>query len=627
MAEALLIEISDGPSAPWRQREPLPPDPSGRFVRLEPTAEAHARGCGTCKAGRNCPVQVALTYCLGQGVHPDDFAPPATPELHRAGAYIPATAAEISFLAATHIRWEQEGVVAWAEPAGGAERAAAPAFVTYRTKVVKGAEVAAMEWAANHPEQLAAAAEYDSMWPPELFHAKPRGVYSLKATNSRMRKPPMAYPTVLSLAAAALPRDKLVVMDFAEGFTSVRIAHEARERFRCSSPGSPDIVHCSLPFGWRGAPFVFCFLSAVAAEIIVRECFPLGSRAVTYIDDIAVSIPSGVADAEAEQAKARAVETIRALGFRINPDKTQGPATKAEFLGWNLDTASAAGVTVSVPGVKLAAGRSWAEAAAACDAWPTRAWDRLTGRLQHATTFTPGAGPFMADLYAAKRHAKHAGRSDVRVTPRALAALQWCIDAIGGSQAIQPWHATVLEVAAVMSTDASAEGGLGVAIALPRERYCHTLSAVTEASFASRGNQNSTALELLAVEAAVCLAVSLIPAPAPGSVSVLRLFTDSQAAAALLRKGRSARCDLMNDTLRSIGCTLQASRAVLDTTWTPRASNAIADALSHPYAQAGIAAPLCSELLHSLGTAFAAQTKPSGPRCPPNKQRHASPDS
>ena len=560
-------------------------------------------------------------------MHPDDFAPPATPDTHRAGTYIPATAQESSFLAATHTRWEREGVVAWAEPATGAKPVTAPAFVTYRTKVAKGSEASALEWAANHPEQLAAAAEYDSMWPPDLFHSKPRGVYSLKATNARMRKPPMAYPTVLSLAAATLPHDKLVVMDFAEGFTSVRIAREARERFRCSAPGSPDIVHCSLPFGWRGAPFVFCFLSAVAAEIIVRECFPPGSRSVTYIDDIAVSIPSSVSDAEAEQAKSRAVEQIRALGFRINPDKTQGPSTRAEFLGWALDTAAAAGVTASVPGVKLAAGRSWAEAAAACDAWPVRAWDRLTGRLQNATTFTPGAGPFMADLYAAKRHAKLAGRTDVRVTPRAAAALRWCIDAIGDPRSIRPWHTTTLEIAAVMATDASAEGGLGAAIALPHEDYCHTLSAVTATSFANRGNQNSTALELLAVEAAVSLAVSLTPAAAAGSVSVLRLFTDSQAAAALLKKGRSARCDLMNDTLRSIGRTLQGSQAVLDVTWIPRASNVIADALSHPYAQTKIATPSCSELLHSLDTAFAAQTKPSGPQCPPSRQRPASPSS
>lgn len=613
MAEALLVEISDGPAAPWRQREPLPPDPGGRFVQLRPTAAAHARGCPTCQARRQCPVQRALLYCLGYGVHPDDFAPPAVPDRSRSGAYIPATNAEAAFLKETHARWEAEGVVAWASAPRHGAQAAAPAFVTYRTKVAKGAEKAALEWAAAHPEQLAAAAEYDSLWPPELFHKKPRGVYSLKTTNARMRKPPMAYPSVLSLAAAALPGDNLVVMDFAEGFTSVRIAAEARERFRCSAPGSADVVHCSLPFGWRGAPFVFCFLSAVAAEIIARECFPPGSKVVTYIDDIAVAIPAGVSHVIAERAKASAVHAIRALGFRINPEKTQGPATSAEFLGWTIDTAAAAGVTASVPGVKLATARSWAQAAAACDTWPTKAWDRLTGRLQNATTFVPGAGPFMADLYAAKRHSKLAGKAEVRITPRARAALEWCADAMGAPHSIRPWHATSLQVVAVVASDASAEGGLGAAVALPGETDCHTLSVVTDSSFSVRGNRNSTVLEILAAAAAVDLALSLVPTAQPGALSVIRLFTDSQAAAALLRKGRSAQCDVTNDTLRAIGRATQASRAVLDVTWVPREENAIADALSHPYSTPQPSAPTCDELLRSLGTAFPAQNQQHGP--------------
>ncbi len=606
MARSLLVEIAHSEDAPWLSRAPLPTDTTGRFVCYEATQAAHAANCATCRANRECPVSLALRYCLSAGVHPDDFTPPEEQRPGRFATRLPATPSERKHLRETHARWQQEGVVEWADSEQSGP-SPAPAFVTYRRKVRKGKAAEALEWANKHPEQLAAAAEYDSQWPDNLFEAKPRGVYSLKATNASMRKPPMAYPAVSDVAYAASRNDHLIVMDFAEGFTSVRVAPDATRRFHCAVPGSADIRHKCLPFGWRGAPFVFCFLSAVATEVILAECFPPGCSAVVYIDDIAITVPAAIDPAQAAQCKEAAIRRIREMGFRINPDKTQGPATKVEFLGWVIDTADSRGVTVSLPGEKLATCTTWARAARRCRDWPVKSWERLTGRLQHATQFIPGASPHVSELFAAKHHALLSGAKSVRITGTAASALEWVIARMPDAQELRPWEATPLKHAAVLATDASAEGGLGAVIAVAGMAHCVTMSAITDESFAARGNGNSTLLEMLAMEAAIAKTCKIIAARATEEYTqVITLYTDSQAASALLRKGRSADGE-RNAVIKRIWHHLLQAHALLVPRWIPRDGNFLADALSHPYAPPP-AVPTASEFTAHMHSFAAAQT-------------------
>ena len=417
-----------------------------------------------------------------------------------------------------------------------------------------------------------------TLWPDHAYATKLRGGYSLKAVNSTMAKPPMRYPTIHTARSRSSVALSMAALDFTEGYTSVRVAPEAASYFQCTTPGEADILHRTVPFGWRGAPFLFCFVSAVLAAALRDTTLPPGTSTTVYVDDILIVFP--LAPNEATGHLLEAIELLRAMGMRVNAAKTQGPSRTVEFLGWELRCVQQQ-LKVAVPASKLHTCRLWLQAALAQVALSMRAWDTLTGVLEFASAFTPGASPMMADLHACKSRAKRAGGDYVPMSHTAQVAAHWLLHHLPKAiTPLSPWMALPVLQTVWALTDASGEGGLGGVLAVPASPV-QPFSTTTPESLAMAGNGNSTILELLAVEHAVSLAQAAASAAAP-NVTDMHVGTDSQAAAALLRRGRCTTMPVANRIVRDIASTCASSRIHLHVHWLPRTANTVADALSHP---------------------------------------------
>ncbi len=579
MAAALLQAVQ---GSNWKTRPPLPIDKAGRFASFDALDSAHRSFCLTCRSSGTCPISEAIEYCLRIGTHPHDFPAPPVPDLARSAAYIPISTEELQLIEDTHERWSSEGVIDF--DVAPSEAPLAPTFVVYRSKIRPGQEEAALTWANDYPQEVVRAATDPSRWPTEIYAHKPRGVYSLKRVNASMAKPQMAYPTLASVLRSVTPNCQLIVMDFAEGYTSVRASVTARDVFCCSVPGGQSIRHRSIPFGWRGAPFVFCFLSAAVAHCIKALVLPPGSQVVVYIDDIAVVLPPGTHNAV--ELRSRLLDFVNGLGFRVNPAKTQGPSTQVEFLGWTLSSARPGGVSVKLPTAKLVSYAVWVRALIQQDTVPLAAWRKLCGRVQFALQFTPGARPYIADLHIARHAAQQRGASEIQVNGRVREALAWILRAMRSDVAVRPWTARQVTHCGTITSDASAEGGLGAVLAtVDTGPMCVHMSSVTEESFQQQGNRNSTLLEILAVEAALRKYCTFLPLPPPASAfRMLALRSDCASAVALLKKGRSTKSAGVNDALKRVFHLCETHALLLDMEWIPREANTTADALSHVYA-------------------------------------------
>jgi len=277
MTFALMNIIGRGRHQAWRTRSTLPENP--RFASFASIGAAHKALCHKCRGHCECDTRDAIEYMLLRGVHPQDFEDgkwhtPTGVRVHFP-SFIPCSPSEQAHLASTHARWKREGVAT--EPNNGhLDHPVSPAFVVTKRKAHADKQSEALAWALQHPDTVARSLEDQSLWPDSLFATKLRGVYSLKAANSRMAKPPMRYPTIHDISLRVQSAHTLAALDFTEGYTSLRIAPSAQDLFQCTVHGANGIRHCTVPFGWRGAPFVFCTLSAVLAQLLRAHCLPPG---------------------------------------------------------------------------------------------------------------------------------------------------------------------------------------------------------------------------------------------------------------------------------------------------------------------------------------------------------------
>lgn len=582
MASVLLDTVGRGANAPWRTRNPLPAHP--RFANFAALEHAHKQSCDACRNDRPCDTRDGIEYALLRGVHPTDFPsaattpgadgnPTTTPHF---ATYVPCSPQEVDHLKRTHARWQKEGVVEFARQA--AVHPTAPAFVVTKRKVKPGKQAEALQWALDNPSAVEKCLIDNTLWPDHAYSTKLRGVYSLKAVNSRMAKPPMRYPTVHTARHRATTALSLAALDFTEGYTSVRVASDAAPHFRCTTPGELDILHRTVPFGWRGAPFLFCFISAALAAALRETVLPPGTTTTVYVDDILVVFP--LEPSAARRPLDNAITFLREMGMRINDTKTQGPSRSVEFLGWKLQC-SQHELSVAVPAAKLHTCSLWLRSALSKVALSLRAWETLTGVLEFASAFTPGASPAMADLYACKARALHSGGEYVPMSSTARTAANWLLRNLPTSLTpLAPWVRLPIQRTLWALTDASGEGGLGGVVAAPGEA-AQVFSTYTPESVRWHGNGNSTILELLAVKQAVRLA-TMTAGTGNKQVTDMHVGTDSQAAAALLRKGRCTTLPAANQIIREIAEICVDSGTHLHMHWLPREANTIADALSHP---------------------------------------------
>ncbi len=599
MSRCLLEIVGDGAQAAWRHRQQLRQDTSGRFARRDTLMAAHVAHCPKCSQHFQCDIALAIDYLLGAGPHSDDFvdssdheAQPPTMEGSFA-TFIPCLPHEQAHLRATHSRWAEEGVVEHVP----SQATSSPSFVVAKRKVKAGQQEAALLWAQQNPVTLAKCLTDPTGYPEDLYDTKLRGVYSLKRPNALIPKPPMRYPRMADAVAQLPPNGMLFVLDFTEGYTSLRLSPEEGS-FVCSVHNGSSIRHRSVPFGWRAAPFLFCVLSAILAHELKNSCLPQGSSTTVYVDDILIGLPASVDSTVAIDAS---LQQLRLFGMRINDSKTQGPAKSVEYIGWQLSVTTR-GVLISLPSAKLAASRTWISVVLGSpktQLLPVRAWDSLLGTLQYAASFTPGAPPYLADLYAARTRAKRGGFEAVQLTDRVLAALNWFqLSLPSTAHLAHPWTPLQYNTKVISFTDSSAEGGLGGLVASPDT--VQAFSVFTPESVHWHGNGNSTLLELMAIQQALALVEQSLKCNC--GIVQWTIFSDSQAAVALLQRGRSNKSAATNDILRNIFERCAAMQVIVSLQWIAREYNVTADALSHPISSSQTTIPTATELWEQAQT-------------------------
>jgi len=96
------------------------------------------------------------------------------------------------------------------------------------------------------------------------------------------------------------------------------------------------------------------------------------------------------------------------------------------------------------------------------------------------------------------------------------------------------------------------------------------------------GNGNSALLELAAVHAAVCLLADKLRPLEQAQYYNVHFAVDSQAASALLRRGRCTTSVAANRVIQRIATLCDTHSMHVYVHWLSREYNSIADALSHP---------------------------------------------
>jgi hypothetical protein len=126
--------------------------------------------------------------------------------------------------------------------------------------------------------------------------------------------------------------DRLISTDLSSAYHHVGI-HPAHWKYLGFQLDGVQYVYCVLPFGLSASPGTFCRFSAVAADMV--RASGKASACIVYIDDFGFALdPSCTVDDARE-----IMNIIRSLGFSLNEQKTNlAMGTRIDLLGFSLDT-------------------------------------------------------------------------------------------------------------------------------------------------------------------------------------------------------------------------------------------------------------------------------------------------
>lgn len=588
----------------WASRPRLPAlgTDARSAARWPEFQRAHRLACQLCSAGATCITHACLSYLLQFGHHPLDFFPSEEPPVippqspPRKRVVYNLEPAEATFVHQKHEDWLREHVLAPPRRPSAAEGHPpwhSPTFVVTKAAIRAGRELEAQRFLLRHPAAARATAYGDTnTLPADLFERKNRAVYDMTALNSLCPKLSFAYPSIVDALAAVRPGVFLAALDVREGYTTLRLAPGASAYFRCTADDGCDVEHERLSFGYTASPAIFCMVSGELGRL-VQLGLPDGSRVVVYVDDLLLVINAHDA-AEANRHLDEALALLQHLGFEVHPRKVQRASTSVTYLGFQL-TACHDGVRLAVPTAKAtlycAGARALLAQLAENDGRAPKFLVASTlGRAAHILPVFPNGKARIAPLWSLLREKqwRDARRSDtVSVPPLAAGAVSWLLRVLasGASRLFSHLPVDVVEEWEC-ATDASGVGGLGgfgkaagqCGRASPTKRFC--FSGFTRRSIRHAGNASSTYLELLAVEWAL-EEVAARRTKRPGLV-VTRLFSDSQACLALLRRGFSSASAGVNAAVLRVRELSESAHLLIVPCWIPREHNWLADGLSHP---------------------------------------------
>jgi len=565
---------------------------------------AHIDTCADCNAHTQCYTLLCLCHILIVGHHPLDWSEDdglrqralTRRQRQRTPDHYDIHGQDATFLEDKIAAWTTRGILQPMDPT--LEPRPAPVFVD-------------VKWTTNEPDEEKFADfirnlsdEDRVIWAtrgyleeaPEWVRVKRRPIFDLRETNAaRQVRVPFRFHDAGDAVNMCQPNRLLAAADFTEGYTSIPVSRAAAGPFTCTANGT-IFTHTRLPFGYWAAPVLFCLVSGEAARQLHSLTLLPADRTTVYIDDTLFVFAPPLHTAAARFTAS--MQHMRHIGFRVQDTKTQRPSPTVEFLGTRI-TINPTSVSGGVPSPKLQSIHlSLQLALSETKGWPRRFWKRLAGKLQAAAAWVPGAAPHLGDLYSimsTPRWHTAAEAQAVVATTRVINACKWfhaTLQAERGT-ASSPWQPPQITFRGTALTDASGEGGLGGLVAVTPA--AHTDSSVKHATFSTQtprstaiaGNENSTALEVLAIVLAVQTAHTLAQHWAPSQAqdegtTSLSVLTDSNSARTAWTKGYSAKNAVLNMALAELRHVCTTTGTLLKIRWIPRSENELADALSHP---------------------------------------------
>jgi ribonuclease HI len=399
-----------------------------------------------------------------------------------------------------------------------------------------------------------------------------RMILDLRHVNSFLTVPSFRYEGLEAVANVLAPSDYMITLDLHAGYHHVDMNDAALPYLGFAWAGR-HYVFQSLPFGLAPAPWAFTTLT----RTLLRCWRAAGIKCLGYIDDFLFAAPS--ADSLLDALHAVILPTLLRAGMLVSWHKCHlTPSRRQVFLGVEIDTTGQG--TMRTPGDKatalLAGVRELLRVADSGGRALARNLARVAGQIA-AMRWAFGA---IVPLFTRGMYSCLGGApmwESIDLSPWCLSDLQfWATSFSRFNGHTRLWRG--FEPDFILHTDAAGtgsdgyQGGWGAVLSLPSGKGTGRATGVFEEA---RSHENSTVLEL----DALLHALRTFNARGQLSGRCLRVFSDSQAAVAILAAARAANPKLHALCVSVFTYCIQHD-IVFRADWVPREDNVEADALS-----------------------------------------------
>ena len=173
--------------------------------------------------------------------------------------------------------------------------------------------------------------------------------------------------------------------------------------------------HTGLPLGFKLAPAFACALSGEIVQFLAA----LGIKSCMYVDDLLCAADT---DAECEKHITTAVSVFAWLGLRCSPEKTEGPASILQYIGYELDCENR---TVKIGDARQEELLGLARKLLAADEFGTKDLESAIGKFSFAAGVLRGGRSYLYRMYTALQQALSAGDRTVALTDDVKADARW----------------------------------------------------------------------------------------------------------------------------------------------------------------------------------------------------------